>query len=85
MNIKELIQSSFPESNVTVKNIVVQEMSQDGVPQKVIALGKDANDKFIIAEAIIDADECAVRKVKSYKTYVAAMSEYAKYKRKFAS
>lgn len=84
MNIKALIQNGLQERNIVVKNIVIQEKESDGCPKKAIILGKGSNDKFLIAEVQINGERCEMAEPQHFRSFVSAMSEYAKYKRKTA-
>lgn len=84
MNIKELIQKSFPSKDLVVKNIIIQEKESDGTPMKVVILGKRNDGRYLIAEVEIKNGNCDINKSEYFKDFVPAMSEYAKYKRKVA-
>lgn len=84
MNIKELIQKSFPSKDIVVKNIIIQEKESDGTLMKVVILGKRNDGRYLIAEVEIKKENCDIKKPEYFKDFVSAMSEYAKYKRKVA-
>lgn len=84
MNIKELIQKSFPSKDLVVKNITIQEKGLDGTPKKVVILGKRNDGRYLTAEVQIETEQCNIKEPKYFKDFISAINEYAKYKRKVA-
>ena len=84
MNIKNLIQESFSNKDVIVKNVAVQEKDLDGTPKRAVILGEKDDGRCLIAEVEIKKNSCDIGDFRYFKDFVSAIREYAKYKRKVA-